>query len=127
MSFWAQKLNGETVKPTTVPSRDMFNVYTAPTPPQQNQQQSIQEYIPSVRLKEGGRCPGCGSDKYMTYGSYAIACGECGYHPRFEQSGYGERSLRSEAGEAQPARQSKDSQTLGQSIAVLNAGGGEHL
>jgi len=63
----------------------------------------------------------------MTMGSYAIACGECGYHPRFEQSGYGERSLQTKPGEAKPARQSGDSQTMQGAIATLNAGGGEHL
>ena len=130
MSFWANKLNGEQVKPTAIPSRDLYPVYTAPNiPPATPQAQSIpnQEYTPSVRLKEGGRCPGCGSEKYMTHGSYAIACGECGYHPRFEQSGYGERSLQTKPGEAQPARQSGDSQTMQGSIATLNAGGGDHI
>jgi hypothetical protein len=94
----------------------------APSIPQQNQ-----DYTPSVRLKEGGRCPGCMSDKYMQYGSYAVACGECGYHPRFEQSGYGERSLQTKPGEAQPARQSGDSQTMAGAIVTLNAGGGDHI
>lgn len=129
MSFWANKLNGEPVKPPVIPSRDMFMVNTAPIPQQTPQSPSIpnQEYKPSVRLKEGGRCPGCGSDRYMTMGSYAIACGECGYHPRFEQSGYGEKSLSSKPGEAQAARQSGDSQTMQGAIATLNAGGGEHI
>lgn len=130
MSFWANKLNGEPVKPVTIPSRELFTAYGLPITPQQApQQQSIpdQEYKPSVRLKEGGRCPGCGSDKYMTMGSYAIACGECGFHPRFEQSGYGERSLQTKPGEATPARQSGDSQTMQGAIATLNAGGGDHI
>lgn len=129
MSFWANKLNGEPVKPTTIPSRDMFQVNPVPLPQQTPQSSSIpnQEYTPSVRLKEGGRCPGCGSDKYMTYGSYAVACGECGYHPRFEQSGYGERSLQTKPGEAAPARQSGDNQTMQGAIATLNAGGGDHI
>jgi len=129
MSFWANKLNNEPVRPTNIPSRDMFGVNPAPIPQQTPQPQSIpnQEYVPSVRLKEGGRCPGCGSDKYMTMGSYAVACAECGYHPRFEQSGYGERSLNTKPGEAQPARQSGDSQTMQGAIATLNAGGGDHL
>lgn len=130
MSFWANKLNGEPVKQNTVPSRDMFAVYNSPTIPQQAPQTpSIpnQEYTPSVRLKEGGRCPGCGSDKYLIHGSYAIACGECGYHPRFEQSGYGERSLQTKPGEAKAARQSGDSQTMQSAIATLNAGGGDHI
>ena len=131
MSFWANKLNNEPVRQNTVPSRDLYSLYSSPIPPAETPQQfSIpqnQEYTPSVRLKEGGRCPGCGSDKYMTMGSYAIACGECGYHPRFEQSGYGERSLQTKPGEAKPARQSGDSQTMQGAIATLNAGGGEHL
>lgn len=131
MSFWANKLNGEQVKQTNIPSRDLFGIYNSPTLPQQVPQtpsiQQNQEYKPSVRLKEGGRCPGCGSDKYMTMGSYAIACGECGYHPRFEQSGYGERSLQTKPGEATPARQSGDSQTMQGAIVTLNQGGGDHI
>lgn len=130
MSFWANKLNNEPVKNNSVPSRDLYGLYSSQTlPPETPQQNSIpnQEYKPSVRLKEGGRCPGCGSDKYMTMGSYAIACGECGYHPRFEQSGYGEKSLQTKPGEAAPARQSGDSQTMQGAIATLNAGGGDHL
>lgn len=131
MSFWANKLNNEPVRQNTVPSRDLYSLYNSQTPPAEAPQQSSipqnQEYTPSVRLKEGGRCPGCGSDKYMTMGSYAIACGECGYHPRFEQSGYGERSLQTKPGEAKAARQSGDSQTMQGAIATLNAGGGEHL
>lgn len=129
MSFWANKLNNEPVK-NTVPSRDLYGIYNSPPIPQQTPQpQSIpnQEYVPSVRLKEGGRCPGCGSDKYMTIGSYAVACAECGYHPRFEQSGYGERSLQTKPGEATPARQSGDSQTMAGAIVTLNQGGGDHL
>lgn len=131
MSFWANKLNNEPVKTNPIPSRDLFSLYNSQTLPAETPQQASipqnQEYTPSVRLKEGGRCPGCGSDKYMTMGSYAIACGECGYHPRFEQSGYGERSLNTKPGEAQPARQSGDSQTMQGAIAVLNTGGGDHL
>lgn len=131
MSFWANKLNNEPVKTNPIPSRDLFSLYNSQTLPAETPQQASipqnQEYTPSVRLKEGGRCPGCGSDKYMTMGSYAIACGECGYHPRFEQSGYGERSLNTKPGEAQPARQSGDSQTMQGAIATLNAGGGDHL
>lgn len=130
MSFWANKLNGEPVKQPTVPNRELYGIYNPATTPQQVPQTSSipdGEYKPTVRLKEGGQCPGCGSDKYMTMGSYAVACGECGYHPRFEQSGYGERSLNTKPGEAQPARQSGDSQTMQGAIATLNAGGGDHL
>lgn len=130
MSFWADKLNNAPVKTTPIPSRDLYGLYNSQTIPNTSPQQlSIpnQEYTPSVRLKEGGRCPGCNSDKYMQYGSYAIACGECGYHPRFEQSGYGERSLNTKPGEATAARQSGDSQTMQNSIVTLNAGGGDHI
>jgi ribosomal protein S27AE len=126
MSFWASKLNGEQPQ-TVVPSRDIFNV-GIPIPQQSQPQGSIpSDYVPTVRLKQGGHCPDCGSDKYMSYGSYAIACGECGYHPRFEQSGHGERSLNTKPGEATPARQSGDSQTMQGQIATLNAGGGDHI
>jgi ribosomal protein S27AE len=129
MSFWANKLNGEPVKQNTIPSRDLYIPYSQTVPQPLPQQNSIsnEEYKPNVRLKEGSNCPGCGSDKYMTYGSYAIACGECGYHPRFEQSGYGERNLKTEPGQAQAARQSGDSQTMQGAIATLNSGGGTHL
>lgn len=125
MSFWANKLNGEPNKAPVLPTREL---YTQAIPVVVPQQSSIpQDYQPSVRLKQGGRCPDCGSDKYMSYGSYAIACAECGYHPRFEQSGHGERSLQTKPGEATPARQSGDSQTMQGSIATLNAGGGDHI
>jgi len=66
MSFWANKLNNEPVKTAPVPSRDLFSLYNSPAIPQQApQQHSIpanQEYQPSVRLKEGGHCPGCEVD-----------------------------------------------------------------
>jgi ribosomal protein S27AE len=129
MSFWQNKLNGETTQTPVVPSRDLYSLHNAPTIPQAVlPQQSIpQDYKPNVRLKEGGRCPDCGSDRYMTYGSYAIACGDCGYHPRFEQSGHGERSLPTKPGEAAPARQSSDHQTMQASIVTLNSGGGDHI
>ena len=131
MSFWADKLNGTNSVPTSIPSRELFGLHQPVYTPQANStQQSIQNqqnYQPNVRLKQGGRCPDCGSDKYMSHGSYAIACGECGYHPRFEQSGHGERSLKTQPGEATPARQSADSQTMASSIVTLNAGGGDHI
>lgn len=131
MSFWANKLNGTPPPPPPIPSRDMF--FTTQSLPQapEAQWQSIpgkpDEYQPSVRLKQGGTCPGCGSDKYMQVGDRAVACGECGYHPRFEQSGYGERSLFVEKGAVQAARQSGDHQTMAGSIANLNSGGGDHI
>ena len=128
MSFWANKLNGEPTKAPVIPTRDMFGVNSYTTLETKFPQQSIQEdYKPKARLKQGGNCPDCGSDKYLPYGSYAIACGECGYHPRFEQSGHGERSLQTKPGEAQPARQAGDSQTMQGSIAILNSGGGDHI
>jgi ribosomal protein S27AE len=96
--------------------------------PQQIAQPSgIQEYKPDVRLKQGSNCPDCGSDKYMTFGSYAVACGECGYHPRFEQSGHGERTFKTKPGEATPARQPGNHQTMQGAIATLQSGGGDHI
>lgn len=131
MSFWDSKLNGTAPPVSPVISRDMFGLYRpGNTPPPVSSPSSIpttQDYTPNVRLKQGGRCPDCGSDKYLPYGSYAIACSECGYHPRFEQSGHGERSLKTKPGVARPARQSSDYQTMQGSIALLNAGGGEHI
>jgi Zn ribbon nucleic-acid-binding protein len=118
MNFWANKLNGNPVQQTVIPSRDLFNITggTAQTP-----EINTSEYVPSVRLKEGGRCPGCSSDRYMSMGSYAIACSECGYHPRFEQTGYGERSLKTKPGEATPARQAEgDFFSLRGAVAQLN-------
>lgn len=132
MSFWANKLNGTPPPAPVLPSRDLYVMYKPPG--QSLQIDHIPEkplptegYTPSVRLKQGSICPDCGSDKYMPYGSYAIACGECGYHPRFEQSGHGERSLQTKPGVATPARQPGDHQTMAGSIALLNAGGGDHI
>lgn len=130
MSFWAQRLGMETPnKPAVSPvSRELFPMYNGPASPQMPATIPQQEYTPSVRLKQGSICPGCGSDKYIgQHGSYAVACGECGFHPRFEQSGYGERSLHSQPGEVAPARQNTNSSTMQASIALLNAGGGEHI
>lgn len=128
MSFWASKINGTPPPPAPIPSRDMF-IAPQPIPQTQYQpQQSIpQEYQPTVKLKQGGICPGCGSDKYMQLGERAVACGECGYHPRFEQSGYGERSLSIEKGAVKMARQAGDHQTMQGSLAILETGGGEHI
>lgn len=99
------------------------------TPPFVPQQESIPqpqpEYQPKAKLTKGGFCPECGSPNYRTFGSYAIACGNCGYHPRFQQSGFGEPNLRDDG--AQAARQSGDRQTVEQGIALLNAGGGDHI
>ena len=130
MSFWANKLNGTTPPSVPMPTRDLYGMYNPVTTqqalPVQNSIQ--QEYTPTARLKKGGYCPGCGSDKYMQHGNYAVACGECGYHPRFEQSGYGTPSLSSPNGKpATPARQSSDHQTMNGQLAVLNSGGGDHI
>lgn len=130
MSFWAEKLGIDPATKSTAPplSRDLFPMYNRPAPLPQMPSTPQQEYTPSVRLKQGSICPGCGSDKYIgQHGSYAVACGECGYHPRFEQSGYGERSLMSQPGEVAPARQNTNSSTMQASIAALNAGLGEHI
>lgn len=124
MSFWEDKLSGKNPAPV-IPSRTLFNMHN---PVGSIQQHSIpQSYQPGIRLKQGGSCPYCGSDKYMPHGNYAIACAECGYHPRFEQSGHGERSLKTAPGEAQAARQSGDFQTMQSAIATLNVGGGDHI
>lgn len=130
MSFWAQKLGMTTQSNTPVPSpsRDLFPMYNGPAPSPVTAPTPQQTYTPTVRLKQGSICPGCGSDKYMgQHGSYAIACGECGFHPRFEQSGYGERSLSSQPGEVQASRQPANTQTMARAIQMLNAGQGEHI
>jgi len=134
MSFWANKINGDAAPPAAPPSRDLYGLYNpVNTPAPQPQQQSIPQqdnYQPAsnIHLKQGGRCPGCNSDRYMQHGSYAVACGECGYHPRFEQSTYGLPSLADDSGTpAAPARQTGDVSSLTASIAQLNAGGGQHI
>ena len=127
MSFWANKLNGTPTQAPVPVNRDLYPLYTTPTAPQQQSIPQPTEYAPSVRLKRGGHCPECGSDKYLPFGSYAISCSECGYHPRFEQSGHGERSLKTKPGEATPSRQTGDMQTMQGSIAILNTGGGDHI
>lgn len=129
MSFWADKLGvTQTSAPTPQPSRDLYGMYNRPAQPQVEQQPQQQVYTPAVRLKQGSICPGCGSDKYMAaIGNYAVACGECGFHPRFEQSGYGERSLASKPGEVVAARQNTNSSTMAASIVALNQGLGDHI
>lgn len=129
MGFWAEKINGV---PSTTPapptSRNLFGLYTNPVP----QPQTVpvqQSYTPSVRLTQGSTCPGCGSDRYMgSYGDRAVGCGDCGYHPRFEQSGYGMPSLPGDRGPVKAARQiATDGFTLKGAVAELNAGGGTHI
>lgn len=126
MSFWANKLNGTPQKPV-VPSRDLFGIYTPRVSPPETV--SEETYTPTVRLTQGGNCPGCGSENYRAnVGSYAIACPECGYHPRFEQTGYGEGSLRTAGQKAAPAKQIHDEGfSLKGAFAELNAGGGAHM
>jgi hypothetical protein len=134
MSFWANKISGEPTQQTAPPARDLYGLYNpVSTPVPQPQQQSIpqqDDYKPAsnIRLKQGGRCPGCNSDRYMQHGNFAVACGECGYHPRFEQSTYGLPSLADDNGTpAAPARQTGETSSLTASIALLNAGGGQHI
>lgn len=140
-NFWARKL-GLSNAPAPAPfqpSNDLYPLYTAPkvaqgavpseqvaVPQGQNQ---AQEYTPSVRLKQGDTCPGCGGDKYFRASpSMMPVCGDCGYNPRFEQSGYGERSLPTQKGDkVAAARQVAGGQTMETSIALLAAGQGEHI
>lgn len=121
MNFWANKLSGGNVPRQTIPAP-----FTYATPQQVQPSQPV--YTPNARLVQGSICPGCGSERYRpNHGSYALACPDCGYHPRFEQSGYGEGSLRGET-EATAARQIPTSGfTLKGAIAELNAGGGDHM
>lgn len=126
MNFWANKLSGTQNTAPPKPSRDLF-AYTTPAPvPQAVPQQTV--YTPSVRMTQGSICPGCGSDNYRErINDRAVACPECGYHPRFQQEGYGVRSLRGEGVHATPARQPANTQTMQGAIAALNAGHGEHI
>lgn len=120
MSFWEKKLNNEKVQKPLL-SNNMYGLYTPQIPAPQTVPAQPQ-YQPSVRTIQGSVCPGCGSDNYRAnVGSYAIACPECGYHPRFEQSGYGEAHL-SDKG-ARPTRQTGDSQTMDASVAYFHSVG----
>lgn len=141
-NFWARKL-GMSNAPAPAPfqpSNDLYPLYTTPQVGQgavpseqvavpQGQAPQAQEYTPSVRLKQGEICPGCGSDRYFRpQPSYMPTCGDCGYNPRFEQSGYGERSLPNQKGQkVAAARQVASGQTMETSIALLAAGQGEHI
>ncbi len=142
-NFWARKLGMTNASPAPAPfqrSNELFPLYTTPAVAQgavpseqmavpQGQTPQAQEYTPSVRLKQGETCPGCGGDKYFRPSpSIMPTCGDCGYNPRFEQSGYGERSLPSQKGEkVAAARQVTGGQTMETSIAILNSGGGERV
>lgn len=107
MSFWTNKLNGIEQTSTPVITRNLYGLHQPVyIPGTISQQQSIPgQYTPSVRMVEGDSCPQCGTDSYRTYGSYAITCIECGYHPRFTQEGSGIRIPREAGVIATPARQ----------------------
>lgn len=124
MNFWANRLNGQQVQAPLPTSRQLYPALVPYTPqsPSQETVSPAQSYTPTARMTQGSTCPGCGSDKYRAFGSYAIACGECGYHPRFEQSGYGDSNLRDPGMVATPARQTIGTQTMQGAIAALNAG-----
>lgn len=141
-NYWARKLGMDKSSPAPAPfqrSNELYPLYTAPqvaqgaVPSQQvavpQGQDQTQEYAPTVRLKQGEICPGCGGDKYFRVSaSFMPTCGECGYNPRFEQSGYGERSLPTQKGDkVASARQVEGGQTMQASLAVLQAGGGDHI
>ncbi|WPH58215.1 hypothetical protein SEA_LUCKYSOCKE_140 [Streptomyces phage LuckySocke] len=141
-NFWARKLGLSNTAPAPAPfqrSNELYPLYTAPqvaqgaVPSQQGAvpqgQVQTEEYTPSVRLKQGETCPGCGGDKYFRATPANMpTCGDCGYNPRFEQSGYGERSLPTQKGEkVAAARQVAGGQTMQASLAVLQTGGGEHI
>lgn len=135
MSFWASKLNGAPTAPPQSPPRAL---YPANYPPPVQQPQTVPtgpysplpepQYTPSVKLTQGSTCPDCGSTNYMgLIRNAAVACPDCGYHPLFQQSGHGMRSLGADAGAATPARQPTLTANLGASLAALNAGGGERI
>jgi ribosomal protein S27AE len=124
MSFWEAKLNGKQPAPIPPPTRELFQQYQPvlqqlePIP----SQVPVQQYKPSVRMTQGSSCPQCGSDTYMTHGSYAVTCGSCGYHPRFMQEGSGMRVPTDPKAKAQPARQVDSAGTnLRGQIAQMNA------
>lgn len=128
MNFWANKLAGTTPPPTSALPRSLFSHEPVQVPQTFQPAPQEQQYTPTARLIQGSTCPGCGSDKYRgSVGSYAVACPICGYHPRFEQTGYGVPSLATEPGAVTPARQVQGSQTMKGAIAALNAGGGERI
>lgn len=140
-NYWARKLGVNSTAPAPAPfqrSNELYPLYTAPTvaqgavPSEQMavpQGQIQEEYRPAVRLKQGETCPGCGGDKYFRPSPNIMpTCGECGYNPRFEQSGYGERSLPTQKGEVvKAAPQAGNVQRMDIAIATLNAGGGERI
>lgn len=135
MSFWANKLNGGSYTPPASPPRGLYQanypqpVHSPQTVPTGPQAPPVgPQYTPSVKMTQGSTCPDCGSTNYMgLIRNAAVACPDCGYHPLFQQSGHGMRSLGTDAGQATPARQPANTSNLAASIAVLNAGGGERV
>lgn len=140
-NFWARKLgvsNAPAPGPSYVPTPELYPIYNPPvshqgTVPSQQMaapqgQVPPQEYVPSVRMKQGDICPGCGSDTYFAASSsHMPICGDCGYNPRFEQQAYGAPTLKSDA-PSTPAKQiASQPFSLKGAVAVLNAGGGEHI
>lgn len=139
-NFWARKLGAVEAAPAPVyvPTQELYPLYTAPAPQQgtvPSQQMAapqgqvpLQEYVPSVRMKQGDICPGCGSDTYFSASpNHMPVCGDCGFNPRFEQQGYGAPTLKSET-PAAPAKQVPNQPfSLKGAVAVLNNGGGEHI
>lgn len=141
-NYWARKLGVANAAPAPAPfqaSNELFPLYSPSEVAQgtvPSQQMGVpqgqipqEEYRPAVRLKQGEMCPGCGSDKYFRPSpNYMPTCGACGFNPRFEQSGYGERSLPTQAGDkVAAAAQVAGGQTMQASLALLQAGGGEHI
>lgn len=123
MNFWDNKLNGTPVDKPVVP-RNMFS-------PQYVQQAPVQEaYTSTVRMTQGDVCPNCGSTSYRAMvpgaGNAVSSCFECGYNPRFEQSGFNTPSLRTEKGVARPARQTNDRSTMAMGLAAIANGTGLH-
>lgn len=120
MSFWANKLNGTPAAMTTAaPVRDLYGMYRPLDTPETA---PAQDYAPSVPMTAGSHCPECGTDNYMSNGSYAITCPACGYHPRFKQSGSGIRVPTDPSNKATPARQLDAAGTnLKAQIAQMNA------
>jgi hypothetical protein len=137
--FWAKKL-GLSTAPAPAPfqrSTELFPLYTTPTVAQGAVPEQVavpqgqvpaQEYTPTVRMKQGELCPGCGSDTYFRSSpSHMPLCGECGYNPRFEQQAYGAPTLKADPKDVAPARQAGGGQTMQAAIAALQTGGGEHI
>lgn len=129
MNFWANKLNGvKSQQASPVQSRELYPTFAPYTPPQPQPQAVSPAYTPGVRLIQGSTCPGCGTSNYRPLiNNAAVACPICGYHPLFEQSGYGAPSLGTSK-DATPARQDTSNyQSMQTAIAELNAGRGQRI